>query len=427
MTSEFKNMKKQITHLIKGGFFHILIGNTLTKMFAFISSIVIVRLVSKEDFAYLSYADNLYLYVIAISGLGMSSAILKYCGPHVQQDQDKAYLNYAIKFGGIVELVLSALVTIYVWICNIPFQQSRLLVSIMIFYPLLNYIVTTFQSYARAHFDNKVFAKIALMQSFFVLLLSIISIKIIGIFGMVFARYLSLGICCYFGYAYAKSKNYSLSPVILGIKEKREFMNLSFSFMFSSLFSMIMPINETFMINNILKDEILSSNYKVSMLIPSQTMFIANSIAIYFFSVLNNIANKKLLWNKLKKIEILSIGIIGGVSLTGFVLFPYIIKYIYGEKYSDCIGFSNMYWIVYGINSSFRLIALNLIPAIGKAKVAAIISVISAIIHALSCYLIIPRFGIYGAGFVLGLIYLISGFAYWIYIYYCCHFNNDKE
>ena len=48
--------------MIKGGFFHIFVGNTLVKMIAFVSSIVIVRLVDKTDYAYLTYADNLYNY-----------------------------------------------------------------------------------------------------------------------------------------------------------------------------------------------------------------------------------------------------------------------------------------------------------------------------------------------------------------------------
>lgn len=74
-----QKLKEKLKELFRKGFFHVFIGNTLVKMIAFISSIVVVRLVNKQDYAYLAYADNLYNYVIAFAGMGMSSAILKYC------------------------------------------------------------------------------------------------------------------------------------------------------------------------------------------------------------------------------------------------------------------------------------------------------------------------------------------------------------
>ena len=43
-------IKAKMKSLIAGGFFHIFVGNTLVKMIAFISSIVIVRLVNKNDY-----------------------------------------------------------------------------------------------------------------------------------------------------------------------------------------------------------------------------------------------------------------------------------------------------------------------------------------------------------------------------------------
>lgn len=413
-------VKNKIADLIKGGFLYILVGNTLTKMLTFISSIIIVRLVSKEEFAYLSYSDNLYLYVIAISGFGMSSAILKYCGPQYKKEEDKAYFNFAIKGGFLVEFILSALIVLYVRIANIPFPEAKGLVSMMILYPAMNYVVATFQSYARAWFDNKVYAWIGFLQSAIALAAGIVFVKCIGIYGMVFARYISMCICCIAGGSFVKKKIEKSKIVKIEYREKKKFISLSLSFMFASLFSMIMPINETFLINHILRDEIISSNYKVAMLIPSQTIFISNSIGIYFFPILNQIENKKHLWKTIKRIEVLSVFLIGLITIVGIIFFPYVIKYVYGEKYIECIGLSNIYWIVYGINSGFRLVALNLIPAFADAKVSALVSIGSALMHAIACYLIVPTYGVYGAAMVLGIVYFITGCIYWIYIYKYC-------
>lgn len=420
MNGKLQLIKRKITELFQGGFFHILIGNTLTKMLTFISSIVIVRLVTKQEYAYLTYADNLYLYVIAISGLGMSSAILKYCGSQCEKGKDKAYFKYAMSRGIIIELLLSVVVVAYVFWADIPFLQARGLVGVMILYPAMNYAVATLQSYARAHLNNKLFAKLALVQSAVVLAGSIILVKGIGIYGMAYARYAAMAVCCIIGYRFVKEITGNSRAGNIDKKEKKAFLSLSLSFMFASLFSMIMPINETFLINNFLKDEVISSNYKVAMLIPSQTMFISNSIAIYFFSVLNNLKDREKLWEKIKKIQTMSAAIIGGITLAGIFIFPYFVKYVYGEKYMDSIALSNIYWIVYGINSGFRLMALNLIPAFADAKVSAIVSVVSAVVHILACCWVIPRYGVFGAAYVLGIVYLVSGLVYWLYIYRFC-------
>lgn len=418
---------KKMKELFRGGFFHILIGNTLTKMLSFLSSIVIVRLVSKEEYAYLTYSDNLYLYIIAISGLGMSSAILKYCGTQYNKEKDKAFLYYALTRGFFIEFTLSILIVCYVWITDIPFPEARGLVSVMILYPALNYVVATFQSYARARLDNRMFAKIALIQSAFVLIASIVLVKILGIYGMAYARYMAMGICCIVGIRFAVKQLGKCSTDRLSKKEKKDFIALSLSFMFASLFSMLMPINETFLINKLLEDEIISANYKVAMLIPSQTMFISNSIAVYFFTILNRTRDRQLLWKIIKKIELLSATIIGVITLIGIFVFPLVLQYVYGEKYLDCVGLSNLYWIVYGINSGFRLVALNLIPAFGNAKVSAFVSVISAVIHVCCCYFVIPIYGVYGAAMVLGIIYIIAGSVYWGYIYLFCKNGIDIQ
>lgn len=87
------DLVKKGKHLIKGGFLHILVGNTLNKMIAFISSIVIVRLVEKAEYGNLSYADNLYAYINLFAGLGVSAALLKFCGPNISKSENRYFFQ----------------------------------------------------------------------------------------------------------------------------------------------------------------------------------------------------------------------------------------------------------------------------------------------------------------------------------------------
>ena len=169
----YYTIKEKIGSLIKGGFFHIFIGNTLVKMIAFVSSIVIVRLVSKDDYAYLTYADNLYNYVISFAGLGMASSILKYCATAKTKELDKAYFVFAMKYGTLFEAILSLLVVIYVTVATIPFPEAKSMVYVLVFYPILNNILNTVLCYLRAHGENTAYARAAVIQTTVVFLGSV--------------------------------------------------------------------------------------------------------------------------------------------------------------------------------------------------------------------------------------------------------------
>ena len=88
-------IKYQIKSLFHNGFFHILLGGTLSKVIAFFSSIIIVRFVEKTEYAYLAYSDNIYSYVYLITGLGLDSAILKYCVSD-NKEKNKSYFKFSL-------------------------------------------------------------------------------------------------------------------------------------------------------------------------------------------------------------------------------------------------------------------------------------------------------------------------------------------
>ena len=81
---------RQAKILLKNGFAHIFAGTFLNKAVTMLSSIVIARLVDKQQYAYLSYSDTIYGYLALFSGLGMGSALLKICAGKSEKKQDCA-------------------------------------------------------------------------------------------------------------------------------------------------------------------------------------------------------------------------------------------------------------------------------------------------------------------------------------------------
>lgn len=411
----YQKIVEEIRGLLKGGFFHIFLGNTLVKMIAFVSSIVIVRLVDKNAYAYLTYADNLYNYVISFAGLGMSSAILKYCAAAKSKEEDKAYFGFAMKYGTLFEVLLSVAVIVYVTFATIPFPEAKEITYLLVLYPVMNNVINTILGYLRAHGENKAYANAAVIQTGFVFVGSVVLVLLFGINGIALARYLAIGITIFFTAKVLKRNLSETSKVRLTSTQVKGFMIMSISLMISNLFSLIMPINEMTLINELIRDEVITANYKIAIMIPSQLAFVTQSIVIYYFTIIARMNDGNEIWKLSKKVGVLSAALILVISVVGALTSPFIIRLVYGTQYEDAIGLSMVFWIVYALNAAVRMVPMNFLPAIGVAKFNAVMAAISCIVHLGITYMAISQFGIWGAGIATGIVYVASGAVYWIY------------
>ena len=104
-----KKLWKSIIDLIKGGILYILTGSVLANAITMISSVVIARLIDKAEYAALAYADNFYGYITLASGLGLSTAMLKFAAVSDSPKERSKYFNYSFVCGGTFNLSLSLL------------------------------------------------------------------------------------------------------------------------------------------------------------------------------------------------------------------------------------------------------------------------------------------------------------------------------
>lgn len=412
---KIQNVKKKLIELFRGGFFHIFTGNILVKLIAFISSIVIVRLVDKADYAYLAYADNLYNYVISFAGMGMTAAVLKYCATAKTAEEDKAYFTFALKYGTLFQFMLSLIVVCYVTFGDIAFPAARPMVYVLVLYPVLNNVLNAIMNYLRAHGCNQLYARAAVVQTLIVFLGSVLFVKLFGVLGIAGARYAAIiiaAICCS---ALLKSRMANVKKVKLSKTALRSFWVMSLSLMISNLFSLIMPINEMTLVNELLRDEVVTANYKIAIMIPGQLSFVTQSIIVYYFTIVAKMEKGEEIWKLSKKVGMVTGAIIFGISAVGAILTPIIIRFVYGSRYEDATTLSLVFWIVNALNAAIRMVPMNFLPAIGIAKFNAVMAAVSCVVHLGLTYVAIQLWGIWGAGIATGIVYLVSGAAYWIY------------
>lgn len=407
---------KKLQSLYKRGFFHIFAGGICSKLVAFVSSIVIVRLVDKEAYAALAYADNIYSYVTLVAGLGMASAVLKYSMGE-NRDKNDSFYRFSMVYGTLFQVVLLVLISIVVSKVDVPFKETSALLYSLLPYGFLYYWALLLQSFFRTELKNNRYAQFSFLQILLVFILTVLGIKIAGVGAVPFARTIALVlVIAVYGRPFFQ-RVWHANLQSLEKSEIRGFMAMAISLLVSNIFSMIMPLNETFLVNNMIADEVATANYKVANLIPSQLPFVTSSIVIYFFPILAKEQDKKKVWNRAKQIGRNVFLLIMFISLVGFIITPFIIRFVYGSKYDDARVISGILWIVYGLNAGMRMMPMNILPAVGCVKYNVILSMLSCIIHLVLDFIFIKSLGIYGAAFATGIVYLVSGVLYWYYLF----------
>lgn len=421
-------MKKAAIHdlfnslasMIKGGILYIFTGNLLTKMISMISSVIIARIVDKTEYAQLAYADNIYGYLALASGIGLSTAILNFVPNARDREERQSYLMFSLKTGGFFNLVMTIIVCIGAAIIDIPFQGAKFYIYIMMFYPLMTHLVNCLQCYLRALTKNKEYALVGVIQALVVCVCSIVFGHLLGVNGIVAARYTALFVVILFAVSIVNKTEGIDTYKRLSKDKEKEMCTLGISLMLANFFSGMMPLNESFLINQVIRNERMTANFKVAGLIPTQLYLISDALAVYFFPKIVQIKGKSKIKKTICRIGILNFVLISICMVIGMLITPYMIRLLYGEKYCDAVPISYMLWLIRGLNAGIRIIPLNFLPAVGGSKFNARIAAISVIIQLIMDVYFLNRYGIYGIIIGAFIVYILSAAAYWLYLFHLC-------
>ena len=107
-----EKIKLKVQTLLKTGFFHVFGSNVINKIIGFMSSIVLVRILSKTEYGAFTYAWNIYCIIALFNGMGVESGTLQLASEH---SGDKSYARKISDYGTRVGLVFNvglSLVTI---------------------------------------------------------------------------------------------------------------------------------------------------------------------------------------------------------------------------------------------------------------------------------------------------------------------------
>lgn len=383
-----------IANLKKRGLGDIFFSSIFAEAIAFLISVLIVRLLTKEEYGYYTAAYNIYGYIAVFIGCGLNNGILQYCSENREENEKTAIYIFCIKFGTMFNIAFLGLMPIAAFLFFDGMQRYYFI--LMSGWPIVAYLSSYWLMRLRVSRDNRHFMLSNVLSSLIFLFSVIVLVNWIGVTGYIIALYIKYISSFLVSYRFAKKENDEIQLVTF--KLKKEIVIYSLTCCLTNFASQILLLIDVTCVNSIIGDPAIVATYKAATIIPTALSFVPSSIMVFAYPYL---AENNSNYGWLKKY---SIGLIAGVFainvlITAFVyvLAPVMVSVLWGEKYLDAVPVLRILVISFLITGSFNMVFGNILVAVKKVKVNLIKTVIFSGINIILDILLINRMGSIGA------------------------------
>ncbi|MCS7459889.1 oligosaccharide flippase family protein [Paenibacillus doosanensis] len=406
-----RNIKKMnINFLLRTGFLHIFSSQILNVVLQFATSVVLIRILSKDDFGSWQYALNILSFFLLLQGLGVVSGILQYSSSANNEEERQAFFKYGLKIGLFFNFIVCLSILIYTIWFDLPVKGSTQILRYLCLVPLFSLTFDILQIYFRASFKNQKFSRLSTLNSIVLFIGAVIGGELLALDGLVLGRYFAYIICIILGIVYLGKECKKIIEVgQLELSQRREFLKYSIVSAFNNSISSVVYLLDTFMIGLIIKDQLIVASYKTATLIPFGLNFIPMSIMIYAYPYFAKMSSEK---DSLKyyvyRIQKYLILLNGVISLILIVFAPQIIQIMFGSDYSDSVTAFRILSIGYFIAGTFRIPAGNVLASIKKIRINFVLTLISGVTNVILNIILIPHFSSLGAAVATVSVFILS-------------------
>ena len=415
----------KILKMIKDkGFFEVVLSTTMVKALMFLSAMFLPRFLNIGDYAKLTYAETLINYFLLISGMGMSSALLKYCSEkNVSEERKKGYYISTTVIGTCFNVLISIIFILIIQNINLKIKGTNTIAILMLGIPFVSYIFQNIQYFLRALFKNKAYANLTLFYTILYVGLQILLAIKIGINGVIIARYFAYVFCIFCGLLCIK-KYLKIKTEWPKTGEYREIIVFSATLLGGSFFSTALINNEVFLIGSFFNETYLA-NYKVASYVLQICVFFVEAIMIFAIPYFSRHAKeKKWIWKNFKKIFILNLVLMTGVVVFLSVISKYLVLFIFGEKYLNSIKIIYILLLAAYAQTVLRAIPGNILAFVGGEKYTLGINTVTCLIHIVIDVILFRILGERVAGVGLIIAYTFSGICMIVKLRSLCNEGN---
>lgn len=410
-------IKAKFVRYKETGLFSIFGSSVAVKVFSFISSIVLVRLVTKAEYGIFTYSWNIYSIVMLFTGFGSLYAVLQIC---CENPNDNSFKEKVYRYGWIRGLVFNLIIGIIMLLIGLlfPFKMNGvgILLAAMCFLPIIQYGAEYQSVYFRTERKNNLFSISNIVNVIFVLVFSAIGAIFLKEKGFIIGRYIAYFILMIVGFT-IWNVPYKFKKTTLEQHEKKDFKKVAHISMFNSGISQLLYLIDVLILGFILENESIVASFKIATIIPTALSFIPAALTTYIYPFFaENRNNKKWCLEKYKKMTI----VIGCINLfiviVGIIFAPTIISIMYGNEYLDAIIPFRILMVSYFFSGTFRTIAGNLLVTQRKLMFNTFVAIMSGIVNIIADVVLIMNYGSNGAAVATLCVVIISSGLNAIYL-----------
>lgn len=412
-------LRELLTKLRNTGFFNIFGSSVLAKAITFLSSIVLVRLVSKSRYGIFTYSWNIYSIATLFSGLGMISATLQICCEKSGNEKEKNDIySYGMRAGTFVNLFLCLVLLLIGLFFPFKMEGVKLMLCLLAALPILQYWNDYQTAYLRIEKRTKAYASLNVLNVLLVFLFSIVGAIFIQEKGFVISRYIAYAVLVFVGYRVCRIP-FHWRGGALPIKQKADLWQIATVSMVNTGISQMLYLLDVFVLGAVIPDSSVVASYKVGTIIPTALSFIPGALVIYLYPYFaENRRNSKWCLQKYKLI-LLGMGSVNLMISTILVVFaPFIIKLMYGAQYLDAVVPFRILSVSYFFSGTFRVIAGNLLVTQRKLGYNTFVAVISGAVNVIADVVLITKMGSAGAAWATLAVVLLTSVLNVSYLLY---------
>lgn len=399
-----------IKKLISTGFVHIFGANTLNQVLSFLSSIVLVRVLTKADYGCFSYALNIYQFFLLLSGLGISSGILQMCSEYSDKpEKSKIIYDWGSTFGIKVNVLLSVCILVVGLFVPISIEGTNELLVCFCALPIFTLIYEMAIAKMRGDIKAKEYSYSNIVNMVLYCGLSILGAIIMASKGLIFGRYLAYILTSIF-IAITFHVFPSFKKVKLENGIKMPLLKVSLISVVNNGLSTLFNLLEVFILGIVVSDSTVTASYKVATTIPAALNFVPLAFAVYVYPYFaKHIGDSK--WIRKNYLRsLLGLGAINGaIAIILIIIATPLVHIVFGTQYADSVILFRILVVGYFIGGTFRVLSGNLLVSQRKLLYNTLVAIVGCVISIVANVILIPRHGSLGAAWAHICVLTITG------------------
>ncbi len=390
------------------------------KLVNFLVAVIVIRLISKEEYGLIAYGLTILSFLAPFVGAGVHQGLARFGSISRGQLHKKVLFRYAFRKGLKYTFLLIALVITFSPFLDKILEGSAIFLALLSFQMLSLFLLQMIQIYCRLLYLNKLFAQIDMLNSFILLITVIVLSSLFGGIGYVVSLVIvPVLISGYFLYLLKPHKVSGLAMLSANINQF-EFMSYGLYQSAGSLIAQLLFAVDILIIGIVLQSAEMVAQYKASNILPFSFLIIASAVLSTDYVKLARASEENTVFLKTYYSSYFKLFGIFGMAIIVFFYFSsgWLMK-IFGAQYQGHP--SLMFIFSIGVCGAilFRIPMGNILSAIGWPKTNALFSVIILILNLIANYFMILKYGIEGAAITTSALMWLSGLlSFGAFIYY---------